>query len=405
MKNFLLFLAIAFCQTLAAPLLMLPMESDIDNNITDLWKNSLKQILKESNLDPIEVDREYFSECENVECAISKARAAGAQGLFRGRLKKSGKDSISIRFHIDWLAGNTTPQTSVQGTVPLAWAQTLGSGILLKMFSGIIGKNFETEHEKKDAYAVIKVETNPEDVVVMLNGESICLSPCAFSATSNSYAQIAAYWDSGENLWAAKRTVKLGTDTTKVFLELKRSLAETEIRSLPEKALIFPEGALDVKTKPIGKTPYKMRGLPGDVPVRIFREGYNDTLVNINIDAVERQIHVVHLTALNSEQPTELSLLVKKQNRRNVGIGLMGGSIGPLVSGIFLCKLGMDNYDNARSLKNDLERMPFFGGQNFQAKVDENRKAVKDGDFKTGVGAGLIGLSVLLAGIGFSLTW
>ncbi|MCL2261183.1 MAG: hypothetical protein FWC15_07515 [Fibromonadales bacterium] len=398
----LLFL-ITFTGASAAPLLMLPLESDVDSNISILWENSVMQLLKEAALEPKKIEHGHFANCENIECVISAARASGAGGMFRGRLRANGKDSINIRLRIDWLAGNSSPQTEIQSTVPLAWDEVLKSGIILKMLSGITGKNSDIEYTgSRNSY--ISVETNPEHAVVMLNGNAVCHSPCVFS-DSGATAQIAAYWHSGDHLWAEKRAIKLGGDTARVFLELKRSYARTEVRTNPDKALVFNTDILSVSSKPIGKIPYKMQGLPGETQVRIFHKGYNDTLITVKIDALEKQIQFVELTPITDPQRIyEQDLFVKSRAKRNFGLGLLGGSAGPLTMGIILCVLGQDDYKKARTLKNELDQ-PWAQGPNFKAKVNENHKAVEDGDFKTGVGIGLIGLSVLLAGVGFSMSF
>ena len=402
-KKLILLLTLLASMANSAPLFMLNMESDIDSSISALWENSIMQLLKEAAFEPVKTDPEHFAECENIECAISAARASGAQGLFRGRLRAEGKDSVSVRLRIDWLAGSSNPQTDVQGIAPLAWDETIKSGIILKLLSGITGKNADIENAG-NKNTVISVETNPESAVVMLNGDAVCQAPCVFS-DSGSMAQIAAYWHSGDNLWAAKTMVKLGSDTAKVFMELKRSFAGTEIRTNPDNALVFPADILDINSKAIGKTPYNMQGLPGETQIRLFHKGYNDTLLNVKIDALEKQIQFVQLTPITEPQKIfEQNLLVKSQNKRNIGLGLLGGSTGPFAAGILLCVLAQDDYQKARDIKRELE-YPSFGGEKFKAKIDENHKAVKAGNLKTGVGTGLIGLSLLLAGIGFTMSF
>jgi len=386
----------------SAPLLMLPLESDVDSNITVLWEKSVMQILKEASFDPKKIEQGRFAECTTVECAISSARALGAQGLFRGRLKAEGKDSVSIRLRIDWLAGNTTPQTDVKIVAPLAWDEVIRSGVVLKLLSGITGKNLHFE-PSKDRKAVIKVETNPDNAVVMLNGEAVCHSPCEFSDNS-SVAQISAYWYSGDNVWAAKKAL-IPKDTVRIALELKRSFPSTEINSYPSGALVFPAGILDVSSKAIGKTPHDLRGIPGETQVRLFYKGYNDTLLNVKIDAVEKQIQHVQLTPITDPQKIyEQNLFVKSQFKRDVGLGILGGSIGPFIAGSTLFILARYDYKDARDIKRELE-IPAFGGSNFKARVEENHKAIKAGDSKMIFGAGLIGLSLLLAGVGFSISF
>jgi hypothetical protein len=387
----------------SAHLLMFPIESDIDSNISVLWENSIKQIFKEAAFEPLKIEQNYFAQCESIECAISAARAAGVQGLFRGRLRAEGKDSISVRFHIDWLASNSNPQSDIQGVAPLAWDDAIRSGILSKLLSGITGKNTEIVNAKEKT-TYIKVETNPDNAVVMLNGVATCASPCEFLA-SGSVVQIAAYWQSGDNIWAAKSNVKLGEDTAKVFLELRRTYSYTEIRTLPENAQVYLGGFLDINSKAIGKTPYRFRSLPGTTQIRLFREGYKDSLISVNVDAMEKQVQIVQLNPITDiRQIEEQNLFIKSQTKRKIGLGLLGGSIGPLASGALLCFLAQNDYKNARDIKTELS-YPAIGGENFKAKVDENHKAVKAGDTKTIVGASLIGFSLMLAGIGFSMSF
>jgi len=271
------------------------------------------------------------------------------------------------------------------------------------LLSGITGKN-EDAGQVKGKKTIIKVETNPDNSVVMLNGEAICHSPCEFS-DNGSVAQISAYWYSGGNLWAAKKVIIPGKDTAKVFLELKRSLAGTEIRTYPKNALVFPAGILDINSKPLGKTPYNLQALPGETQVRLFHKDYNDTLLNVKIDAVERQIHFVQLTPITDPQKiSEQNLFVKSRLKKDIGLGFLGGSIGPLAAGVTLCALAQKDYKKARDIKRELEA-PAFGGENFNAKIEENHKAVKDGNYKAAFGGGLIGLSLLLAGVGFSMSF
>jgi hypothetical protein len=387
----------------SAPLLMFPLESDIDSNILVLWESSIKQIFKEAAFEPVKIEQSYFAQCESIECAISAARVAGAQGLFRGRLRAEGKDSISFRFHIDWLASNSTPQSDIQGVAPLAWDDAMRSGILPKLLSGITGKSTEIENTKEEK-TYIRVETNPENAVVMLNGTAVCSSPCEFLA-NGSRAQIAAYWQSGDNIWATKTNVKLGKDTAKVLLELRRTYSYTEIRTLPENALIYSDDFLDINSKALGKTPYKFHSLPGITQIRLFRQGYKDTLISVSVDAVEKQIQIVQLNPLtDARQISEQNLFIKSQTKKKIGLGLLGGSIGPLAAGTLLCILAKDDYKKARDIKFELSN-PAIGGENFKAKVDENHQAVKNGDTKTTFGAGLIGISLILAGIGISMSF
>ena len=91
-KKIIFLLIFGFSVAAASPLFMLPIESDMDSNITISWENLLWQVLKNSGFELRNVELEYFKDCEDVNCIISKAKTDGAQGLFRGRLRKKGED-------------------------------------------------------------------------------------------------------------------------------------------------------------------------------------------------------------------------------------------------------------------------------------------------------------------------
>ncbi|GHV14503.1 hypothetical protein AGMMS49938_10740 [Fibrobacterales bacterium] len=403
-----IFVLICACSIYAAPLFMLPLESDADSNLTVLWENSVLQLFKEADFEPKKIDPANFSDCTDIECVISKSRALGAQGLFRGRIKTED-DSISVRFHIDWLAGNSTPQSEVQGKFPITWNEVLNSGNLQKIVSNITGKflgNSNSALVNNSKETIISVETNPENAVVMLNGTAICKSPCNFSSPATDTAEISAYHDTNDNLWAEKTVLKIGSqDTAKIYLSLKRSFANTEIRSNPSNAKIFNAGIIDVRSKSIGKTPFILTGEPGENQIRIFSEGYRDTLLNVKIDALEKQVIFVQLTPITDPQElANQNSVIKSMKKRNIGLGLIGGSVGTLIAGTALCIFARDDYTKARDLKDELS-YPSLNGDNFNSKVDENHKAIRRGNAKTAFGGGLIGFSLLLAGVGFAMSF
>lgn len=402
-KKTTLLLAFIFGYAFSAPLLMLDLESNVDSNITELWERTIIQILKEASFEPVKVSQENFKECSDIDCVISAARASGAQGLFRGRLRLQGNDSVNIRMQIDWLAGSSNPQTSVQSVVPFTWDDVLKEQTALKLLYQITGKSFDIKSSENKNH-VISVQTNPENAVVMLNENTVCYSPCSFTDSSD-IVQISAYYSSGTNLWAAKTTTKLTGDTTKIFLELKRSFASTEIRTNPGEALVLTAEPLNINSKAIGKTPYILYDLPGKTQLRLFSEGYNDTLIDVKIDAIEKQFMFVELTPIKEpERILYQNTFIKSQTKKQIGLGLLGGSIVPLAAGILTCVFAQDDYQTAKDIKNKLN-YPSIGNENFKARVKENHRAVEQGDLKTVVGTSLIGLSVLLASVGFSMSF
>lgn len=387
-------------------LLLLPLESDLDSATVQLWSGLIAQLLRENpGPRPLPVSLTDFPGCANVDCIVQKARAEGASGLFSGRLR-SQKDSIEARFRIHWLQGKRTAASESKRRLPHSMAAVLQDGLLTQMLAEAAGTPAPRPRETR---SWISVETDPEGATISTNAEtSVCRSPCTFAYSDTGSVRIDAFWRVDANLWAGSGSTRaLPGDTAKVFLKLRRTGTVAEIRSEPPGAEVLPPTPLEAQTRPLGKTPFFFYDRdPGEIKVRLWHPGYRDTVVSIRIDPLEKNVIAPTLTAL--ADPNELARqqsLIRERRQRKIGFTLLGSSVAPFLIGSTFIMLAQGDYDEAREIKQELEQPSSGTGAGYQSKVAENREAADRGDKKFYSGIGLIGLSLLVASVGFVLVF
>jgi hypothetical protein len=344
-----------------------------------------------------------------LDCVVSAARAQGAGGLLSGRLKALGADSVSVRLRIHWLQNDKQAVSDVQDRAPKNFSVNLLDNFPQKLIAKLMGKP-QPQVQSADTLAVsyISVQTEPEGAVLMHRaGETICETPCVFAYAEREPLSLAAYYRVEGNLWAAvSETRPVPGDTTKIYMALHRASPAIELRSEPLGATVFPSGALAASSKALGTTPFVIKGIdPGPLSVRLWKIGYQDTLLHLNLDALDKTVATPKLAALTDpELIAQQQSFAKERRNRNIGWGLAIGSLGFLGAGTGLVVSAQDDYSEARRIKRDLESFPSIGdGPNWNAQVNANHRAVKRGDTKLYAGLGSFAIFAVLASVGGAL--
>jgi hypothetical protein len=258
------------------------------------------------------------------------------------------------------------------------------------------------------AVSYIDVRTEPEGAILMhRGGETICVTPCVFASEERGALRLAAYYRVEGNLWAAvSETNPIAGDTTKIYMALHRANPALELRSEPLGATVFPGGALSASTQAMGKTPFVVEGIdPGPLSVRLWKLGYQDTVLHLNLDAVDKTIATPRMLPItNPEQLAQQNAFAKERRNRAVGWGLAIGSLGFAAAGTGLVVAAQEDYREARRIKRNLESYPSVGdGANWNAQVEKNHNAVKRGDRKLYAGLGGFAVFAVLASVGVAL--
>ena len=387
-----------------------------DSTLAEQLDNLIIRLLKERGT-PLKVTRKSdFGFCRDASCIRDSLMAHEAASAYIGRITAARTpDSVSVQATHYTLDDSTKKVTSATAQISLSAIQSLGDALGNDKLKGFVatlqGESIapQAPAKKTDGKSYIHVETDPEGANIALHGkEDICKSPCTFVSADTGKNTLYAYWTVNNQLWSTKAVLRpIPGDTTKISLKLKKVKPELRITTTPEGADIFAGSApLTPKSTPIGKTPNKFPIFePGLSTVQIRKIGFRDTMVTVFASPTENTDINVELTPITNLQEQIIQDEWQHQRKRNlIGKTLMGTSVAPILLGALFSYLATLDYDDADHVKNELDR-PATGGENYQAKVKENKDLVKKGDKKMIIGGSLLGAGVLLFGVGFILTF
>ncbi|MCF0215492.1 MAG: hypothetical protein HUK21_03350 [Fibrobacteraceae bacterium] len=367
------------------------------------------KLLMESDVALQVYSKTDFAPCTDEKCIKDTLNKMGASSAFFGSIYPARyQDSLTVQLKaVKW--GSTVPiLTSAKMNIS---AKTALTDIFKKnhfnnMIQTVLGKAVAP----KDTKGYIHVETDPEGATLSLPlGSPICKTPCTFATTDTGRVVINAYWNVEEHLWGAQSIVRpLLGDTSKVSLKLKRISPEIKITTNPPDVEIFPgSGKITKSSKSLGSTPKKFKASePGLSYVRLRKAGYRDTLVSFYVAPINETELNINMTQLESFDEFEAQKQwIHERKMYNAGKALMGASVAPIVVGLVFTYLATQDYNDAESVKDDLQKPGTAEGANYNKLVKKNHDLVDKGDNKMILGGSLIGGGILLFGIGFVLTF
>lgn len=400
-------------------------DSVLEAQITPL----LARLLQESGTPVTIAPRTSFGYCRESSCTRDSLAKYGAASVFQGSISASAsQDSLILQMtHTELVCDTTNPEEPknvsdkiVSARISLSvfnsFSDALAENKLSNLAKQLQGDSIQppTATPKadpiKDGPSYVKMETDPDGATITLPGkDDICKTPCTFAIDDTSKVDVYAYWNVGSQLWGVKKTFKpIPHDTTKISARLKKVKPEFRIFTIPEGAYIYAGSApLSPSTEPIGKSPSKYDIYePGTSFIQIRKEGFRDTLVSFYASPTE--VTDVSVTLHPITNPAELvqqDEWVKARKKDFIGKVLMGSSIAPIIAGAIVTFLATRDYDDAKTIKDQLEKPAASGGAHYQAKVQENHDLVEKGDRKMIVGGSLLGAGALMLGVGFLLTF
>lgn len=375
--------------------------------------NLIAKLLKESGT-PIVTAPYALANCTDVSCMRDSLRAHGAASVYTGRITAARTpDSLAVQASHFTFEESASQGASAESQINLSAIRSLGDALadnkLENFVRALQGENVSKPKPPTAGKSYIHVETDPEGANIAIHGkEDICKSPCTFATLDSGKVILYAYWSVNHQLWSKKSTLRpIPGDTAKISLKLQKTKPELRVVTSPSGAEIYAGSApITPKSKPIGFSPNKFTLYePGLSSVQIRKAGFRDTLVTLFASPTEITDLNVTLTPISDiQEQVAQDEWEKVRKRHRIGKTLMGSSIAPLILGALFTYLASVDYDDADTVKNELER-PSSGGKNYQKKVKENKDLVEKGDRKRVIGGTLIGAGVILLGAGFALTF
>lgn len=354
--------------------------------------------------------RDEFPNCNDDICIQKTLAKVGAKTIYSGKIS-NGTNADSISLELSRIIFEENLPEIRTAKMNMSRSTVLGDAIKDNRMQKLLLETKGVVAEKTaSTIGYILVDTDPEGAMVSRSEkDAICKSPCTFAVTDTGRIEVNAYWDVDAQLWGAHTAVRpIPGDTAKIALRLKPISPEIQVISTPADAEIFPgKDPITKHSKSIGTTPNKFfLNEPGLANITLRRIGYKDTVVSFYVAPVSE----IHLN-VEMEKLTDYDEIAKQQDwlherkMTRIGHALMASAIAPIIVSTIFIYLGNRDYDDAKDIKNDLEKPGSVNGANYKNKVRENKDLVDKGDKKMAIAASLAGAGVVLFGVGLFFTF
>lgn len=382
-----------------------------DSVLAHLLNNLSSRMLQETGTPVITLQRSDFGDCSEALCIKDTLKSHGAATAYIGRITAARTpDSVSVQM-TRYVLGDSTQDSSYIAQINLSALQALNDAMSKDKFRNFIAQlHGEPLIRTAKRASYIHVETNPEGASITYDdGQEICRSPCTFATQDTGKVILYAYWSVERQLWGARHSIiPIPSDTAKISLKLKKVRPELRVSTTPEGAEIFAGSVpLTKHSEAIGQTPGRYPIFePGISTVQIRKQGFRDTTVTVFVPPTELTDIDIELQPISSVTEQQAQDQWYRERKKNfIGKTLMGASVAPILIGALFTYLASCDYDDAKKIKDDLNRPATANGDHFQEKIDENHDLVHKGDRKMIIGGSLIGAGILVFGIGFALNF
>ena len=381
----------------------------IDSALAERLRDLEAQLLTEQGDRVQKVSTSDFPDCKDSPCIAAEAEKRNAQSVWTAEITPAAhQDSLEIRIHRFLVREKAQSSEHLTVSSKNATGELLSENRFVECLQKVKGIRPKAKKEVS-LQSFISVETDPEGANLAIKGKDIlCQTPCTFPLTDTGKVQLEAFWDVDRTLWANRATIRpVPGDTAHVNMHLKRVVPEVEIRTVPSGARIFGEAEIDPSSRPIGKTPKKLFSEePGPAQIRLWKEGFRDSVVNFYINATEKTVLEIRLDSIrNPEELKKQEVFRTIQKRIFWGHLSLGCAIAPAVAGGILLYLAEKDRDKAKSIKKELEMPSSGGGKNFTSKVRENHRYADRSKNERIVGTGFLVLAGGLLGAGLILSF
>lgn len=352
----------------------------------------IQSLLQEQQVSTEMPSAHFFKDCKDMACIEGIAKENLASKLWTGAIiPTKSLDSLRISIKKKNLKDETLKQSLITVSAKTPFQDFLKSNEWKSLFWNI--------PPKKKSY--IYIDTEPEGAFVSKKNEGVlCKSPCAFSTLDTGSISLDAYWSHDHYLLGGSKTSTIiSGDTTKVFIKLNRMDPEIELVSIPLKAKI------KIKDKDIGYTPKRIKNIePGLQKIKLWKEGYQDTTLNVYVNVSEKTLVHVDLKPLTVLEEIEAQqTFIKKEKKVFWAKNLLAASVAPILTGAFFTYLSQKNYADAKKIKEDLQHPSIQEGENFQKMIQKNKDFVKKGDQKLYIGGASFITGAIMIGVGINL--
>jgi len=255
--------------------------------------------------------------------------------------------------------------------------------------------------------ASVYVSTDPEGAHVYVNNERVPgQTPLTILRYDPDTLNIRTQWLVDDNIWAGQKQVLAQPgDSLRVFIKMKRTRPTLSVMTYPDKAEIYLNDSIGAYNFPTVFSHVQFTDvLPGLYPLTIFKAGYRDTTIEVQIHPLEpNKIEAFLIPLRDAKEISRQQEFLKLRKRHFIGEVVLWSSIGPAVlSGVFYY-LAKNAEEKARSTKEELQYPGVRTGENFLRLQAENRDYYETGKHYRNLSLISAGLASIGATVGVLL--
>lgn len=355
-------------------------------------RNEMHKVLEEQNF--------QRSECVDQTCAVEAGQLIAVKKIVTGTVAKIGGIYTVNTKMLDVATGRIDKNISEDCDCPIERLLTETMQRIAYKMAGLEVEEKKVEIDVQRGDATLFVKTEPEDASVYLDGKLMDgRTPCKLeNLTPGKHTVLVKKAD----LRANKSVELKGNEMTRITLKLEKQKTALNISTNPTEAELFLDAKRTLSKKPNQKTPAIFYDIPpGAHQFSLFKVGFADTTLSIDIKEFEKNNFNINLKKLTDDQQIlKQKKFVKNRLQRKVGRVMIFGSIGIAAGGGVMIFLAQRDYDDALDSKKTLEKSSITSGPEYDKLVKENKDKSEDGDLKTYISIGLFGAAGACGGLG-----
>jgi hypothetical protein len=369
----------------------------------ELMKTGRFDVMERNEMNVI-LEEQAFQQtgCVDQSCAVEAGRLIAVKKMVAGTISKvGGIYSLNVKM-LDVETGRVDLNEAEDCDCPIEKVLTVSMGRLARKISGMQVDEVKTSIEVRRGDASLYVETQPAGANVYLDGKMMDgITPVMLKElTPGSHIIMVKKGESD-----AKSLVLLSSNQIKrVSLRLSSQKTMLMIATEPPDAQVYINRPFGVKSIPDFITPAIYKKVQGDtVKVSIFRPGYADTSVKVNVIANQMNNLSFTLSPVNEEIKLAQNKMMKKRRQWRISRVIGPPSIASVAGGLVMAGLAYYDYATALKLKDELKASGIRFGDEFDEKEQENIRLTDAAIQKTKISAVLLGVGapVLTIAIAF----
>lgn len=368
---------------------------------SELMKTEKFAVMERAEMHKILEEQNFQrSDCVDQTCAVEAGQLIAVKKIVTGKVAKvGGIYTVNVKM-LNVATGRIDQNISEDCDCPIEKVLTETMQRIAYKMAGLKVEERKTEITVQRGDASLFVKTEPEDASVYLDGKLMDgRTPCKLeNLTPGEHMVLVKKAD----LRANKSVVLKGNEVTRITLKLEKQKTELNISTNPSEAEVFLDSKRTLSKKPDNETPAIFYDIsPGTHKFSLFKVGFADTTLSIDIKKYEKNDFNIKLKKLTDDQQIlKQKKFVKHRLQRKFGRVMVFGSLGFAAVGAIMMYYAQEDYDDALDTKKTLERSSIKSGPEYEKLVKENKDKSEAGDLKTYISIGLFGTAVACGGLG-----